>query len=593
MVSFKKISTLAFALMTYVLVNGQTQFIAKADRYTVGKNEQFTVTFSINDQASKFTAPDFGDFQVVQGPMTSQNTVIQNFEMVVQLSYTFVLRPRRVGNLTIGAASIQAGSEKLYSKPLEIKVVERSPQSEDPNDPQNVARKLAYTRIKVSKRNVFVGEPFVATYQLLTRVNVGNPSELETISYANAYKKDIEQKSQNQPEQEIIDGEAFQVFTLKQHLIIPQKPGAFSPGTVAWEIPTQIPTNQRDFFGRQMVQTIKQISEARFPTVEVKSLPAKDRPLNYSGGVGKLQFVVKASRTEVKANESVVLTLELSGEGNIKLTDMPEIEVPAAIEAFDPKYSERINETVNGMSGSKRQEFLLLPRFKGTYKIPAVSFSYFDLSTKTFKTIDSEEITITVLDGPAMGGGSSGSNTGTNSAKGKESVTYLHEDILYIKTVTDPLTVIKPSFVSRKNAVYYILLYPLLLALIGGLALFYSRVNNNTPEKRRKSAKAALKKQFVKLENLATIQESASFYTTLSNALWNYFEGWLNIPKSEQSIEALKSKLILLELREEELTRIVKLFTRCEMVKYSPSGVSNMKKDLEEAKEIITNLENQ
>ncbi|MCH8554659.1 MAG: BatD family protein [Schleiferiaceae bacterium] len=593
MVSFKNIGLLALALLASVLLNGQTQFIAKADRYTVGKNEQFTVTFTINDQASKFAAPDFGDFQVVQGPMTSQNTVIQNFEMVVQLSYTYILRPRRVGNFTISAASIQVGGEKLYTKPLDIKVVERSPQADDPNDPQNLARKLAYTRIKVSKRSVFVGEPFVATYQLLTRVNVGNPSELEAINYSNAYKKDIEQKSQNRPEQEIIDGEAYQVFTLKQHLIIPQKAGSFSPGTVTWEIPTQIPTNQRDFFGRQMVQTIKQVSEARFPSVEVKSLPRENRPANFSGGVGKLKFDVKASRTEVKANESVVLTLELSGEGNIKLTDMPKIDIPAAIEAFDPKFSERINETASGMSGSKKQEFLLLPRFKGTYKIPSITFSYFDLNSKTYKTIESEEINITVLDGPTYAGGGSNSSTSPNPTKEKENVTYLDEDILFIKTTTDTISVKTLPFAARKNAVYYILLYPFFMALLGVLLLLYKKVNNNSPEKRAKRARAYLKKQFMLLENLANNGDSNGFYAKLSNELWSYFEILLAIPKSEQSIETLERRLKDLELPDSEIARIIKLFTRCEMVKYSPAAVSNMKNDLEEAKDLVAKLENQ
>lgn len=47
--------------------------------------------------------------------------------------------------------------------------------------------------------------------------------------------------------------------------------------------------------------------------------------------------------------------------------------------------------TNSGLSGSKVIEYLAIPRNAGTYKIPAVKFSYFDINSRSYKTLTTEE----------------------------------------------------------------------------------------------------------------------------------------------------------------------------------------------------------
>ncbi len=69
---------------------------------------------------------------------------------------------------------------------------------------------------------------------------------------------------------------------------------------------------------------------------------------------------------------------------------------------YDPIHSEQVNTTLSGMSGKISDSYTIIPQFKGNYPIKPMQFSYFDLSSGTYKTINSPEIMIHVLDGPSV-----------------------------------------------------------------------------------------------------------------------------------------------------------------------------------------------
>jgi hypothetical protein len=571
----------------------QPQFIARADRYTVGKHEEVTVTFTINEQASGFVAPSFKDFVVLQGPSHSQSTVMRNFQMEFNISISYVLRPRKTGTLTIEPARIKVGKETLETKTLEIKVVEGAPQSEDPNDPNTIARKAAYPRVRVSKKSVYVGEPFIASYQLVNNPSYGvnQPNILELPEYSGAYKGEIKGDGTANAVQEFIDGQSLQVYTLIEHLIIPQKSGTFSPGNIVMEIPTQIPTNQYDFFGRRYVQTVKQIGEAKFPSVEVKPLPTANKPADFSGAVGQYKLDVKLSRKEVKANESVSLEIRIQGFGNVKLAEMPLPDLPATIEVFDPKVTEKIREYNKGMEGSKAHEYLLLPRYRGTYKIPPVRFSFFDPVAGRYQTLTSEPLTIEVTDGPeALAGQGGSASGGPGSMREKEKVTFLGKDILYIKT--HPGKLVNPT-----NPLLLRPIFPKLLALpfilMGGIALlgfWFRKRGEDRNAVAFRTASKALKAHLAMAETAQKQGNPSAFYAALERALWGFLEVRFELPKSKQTAESLQEKMLASGISNELGELALTLLKKCEQARYMPASDSDMQADFKLANECFTQL---
>ncbi|MGB0175681.1 MAG: BatD family protein, partial [Owenweeksia sp.] len=422
----------------------QVSFKANANRTTVGKNEQFTVEFKVNSKGRNFQAPDFQNFRVVSGPNQNMVNYMDNYGVHYSLSYSYMLVPREVGTYEIGRATIEVEGETYRTEPLTITVEQTSPRADDPNDPYSIAASNAFLRVLTSKTSVYQGEPLVASYKLYFKTDISRPELLDEPDFTGFYKDNVEIKHIN-TERDMYNGEAYATGVIRQVVLIPQRSGTIRPGLVEVRIPTQVPSNRRDFFGRRVTQTVNQTASENFPSINVKPLPESGKPSNFGGAVGRYTMDVSLSREELSANESVTLKITVKGEGNLKLVDIPTPEIPNAFEAYDPKFSEKINIGAYGMNGTKTFEYLLIPRYGGTYKIPPVQFSYFDPRTERYQTLSSEEFQVKVTGAPAQPGQA---NNGGIAASPQEDVNFLGKDILYIKTDPGRLSKAGESFLG-------------------------------------------------------------------------------------------------------------------------------------------------
>lgn len=116
----------------------------------------------------------------------------------------------------------------------------------------------------------------------------------------------------------------------------------------------------------------------------------------------------------------------------MRLISNPEITFPSDFDVYDPKVDNSIRLTTNGHTGNKTIEYLVIPRHAGTFKIPTLIFSYFDLKSKSYKTLTTEEYTIDVKKGEGS------SEQVVSNFTNKESLKMLGEDIRFInlKNVT-------------------------------------------------------------------------------------------------------------------------------------------------------------
>lgn len=113
-------------------------------------------------------------------------------------------------------------------------------------------------------------------------------------------------------------------------------------------------------------------------TIQVKELPQLGKPAGFGGTVGMIRWPPPFRRITVNANDAITYKVTFRGTGNLKLLKAPTINFPLDFEVYDPKESRDLNITENGMAGSVSFEYLIIPRYSGDYKIPAIRFSYFD-----------------------------------------------------------------------------------------------------------------------------------------------------------------------------------------------------------------------
>ena len=158
----------------------EIRFIGASNRNPVGTGEQFTITYSINANASSFEAPSFKDFNVLSGPNQSTSMQIMNGSMSQSVDITYYLQARTEGTFRIEPATIIVNNTRIKSNTLSITVVKgqgkaQSQQQDDGSGADaGVSSQNVFLKVSVDKSNLYRGEALVATYKLYTRVNVIN-----------------------------------------------------------------------------------------------------------------------------------------------------------------------------------------------------------------------------------------------------------------------------------------------------------------------------------------------------------------------------------------------------------------------------------
>jgi hypothetical protein len=329
-------------------------------------------------------------------------------------------------------------------------------------------------------------------------------------------------------------------------------------------------------------ETTRKTVSAGAKSINVKALPEKGKPENFTGAVGTFDFSVKASKTKLKAGESLDLVVTASGNGNLKLFQLPKTEFPNAFEVFDPQHKEEVNTPLTGMTGKISDTYTIIPQFKGKYTIKPQTFSYFDLNSSSYKTVTSEPIEITVLEGNAV--------ASSNQNDNKKPVVK-NDTFQYIK-LTSYLTPINKTPFFGSNLFYGLLAAPFLLLPIIILARkkkvardadeFGNRVRRNT--KLAKKFLADAKKQ---------MGNKVPFYMAMEKALHNFLKAKLHIETSEMSKENIQELLLNKKATEATVGQFISLMNDCEFARYTPSSEVAMQQDYNKAVEVISELEKQ
>lgn len=580
-------------LLMIGLSAGAQQFTASVSKNSVSTGETFQITFSLeNADGKNFKAPDFDYFQVISGPNQSTSMQYINGSMSRSISYSYHLRPTREGSLSIGPASIEAGGKTLYTNSVNMEVVKGQVQnqgSSQQNRQQDIHSQVVdnvFLRLIVDKTEAYQGEQINASYKLYSRMNISNTSVSKAPSYTGFWSQEIKLPDNVQFQSEIYNGVQYNAAVIKKDALFPQRSGELTidPMELETNVRLQVQGQRRsffdDFFGSYQNYPHKFSSNS--VKIKVKPLPAANKPASFKGGVGDYTMDVTLDKTQTQTDEPVALTIKLSGTGNIKMLDLPTIDLPQDFEVFDPKASERISKS-NNINGYKSYEYLIIPRRPGQFKLPVVEFSYFSLKKKDYVILRSKEFIIHVE-------GEISSVSPAISGISKEEVELLGEDIRYIKGGNGNLKT-KDEFLlgSWKYAGIYgspVLLFLFLLAYkkredkISG---------NSSLVKQRRAAKEAAKRLKKAKKFLAT-QDRKAFYDEISKAVWGFLGDKLNIDPAQLSRDKVEVALKDKNIRAESIQKTFKILDDSEMALFAPESDGEMQQSYQEASDLIVKL---
>ena len=575
------------ALMSLSTYAQTPELVASVSKNKLGLNQRVKIQFTINKQgADNFQAPNFKNFQIVSGPSQSISQSWVNGNASFSQSYSYIVKPLKKGEFLIPAASIKLNNKILISKSVKVIVLDPVEIPKDPNDPNYIAQQNVHLVAEISKSSPYVGEGIYVEYRLYVSQNISvrDFSYTDSPQYNGFWNQDIKIRGLT-TQNGTYNGEQYRYVVLQKALLIPTKSGKLTIDPIEMDIVIGVPTGRGDFFGNPIVKNVTKSFASAKKFIRSKDLPIEGKPESFNGAVGDFNFIVSSSKNILKSNETATVSVKVTGNGNLKLFELPEIKTPSELEVFTPEQKEKINVTSRGIRGSVTKNYTVVPQFKGKYKVPSTEFSYFDLKEKKYVRLTSEDIFVDVLEGKEL---VTDSDLASNS---KKDIVATGANFRYIQTSSTFSLANESGFYTSKFY-YLILILPLLFIPIGIVIAKRNDARNNDVlgNKLRKADRLAKKYLSEAKKQLGTKE---AFYLVLEKALHNYLKAKLRIETSDISKEKITELLKRKSVNESTIRSFIEVFNSCDMARYSPVSVVEMKDDYEKSKLVITQIDKQ
>lgn len=582
---------------TLVCVTGlwanNVRFAVDGPRQVI-QGQQFQLEYTLYNASGKdLKLPEFKGCKVLyQGTSSGTSVSVVNGKVDRQTTETHVitLRAEKEGSYTFAPATISADGRTLSTNTWKLTVLppDKASASSGRSGGQSSDNTTLFAHLILSKSRIYEQEAVLATIKLYTQASGVQAENYSFPSFEGFVVQDIDLPQNTSFSLENYNGVNYKVAVLKQCLLFPQRTGkiTITPGKFDFQVETYQLVNG-PFGPMRVPQGVSRSVSTNTTSVEVMPLPS-GKPASFMGGVGDFSLSSSISSTHVKANEAITLKLTIKGSGNLKYLKNPELQLPNDFDTYDPKVDVNVKASAGGVSGTRTVEYTTIPRFAGTFKIPAVEFSYFDIKSKSYKTLRTEAYEITVDKGAPGSGG----KTVTNFSN-KEDLKLLNQDIHYIKL--DKMNLVQTPTLYIDNWVYWLWYIVPALAFIVFVIINRKQAKANANValmKNRKANKVASKRLKVAGKYLKN-HDREHFYDEVLKAVWGYLSDKLGLPNSELTKDNVAAELEKYGASAELIAEFNDILGRCEFAQYAPSQTDEAMDELyTQTVEAIGKMEN-
>ena len=504
----------------------------------------------------------------------SRQVSMVNGRVDSSVTHTYTVFPLRTGDFTIPALLLNFKGQDYRSDPIALKVLDADSSAAGKN--LELADRI-YLNMKVAEDDVYVNQGIpVSLVFYVTGLNVRQVSAPDLNSQG-FLVKDYEQKPQQG--QTVKDGLRFNVVEFKT-IVYPTREGNLALNPARMDVNIEIPAEERrnkqsglfsdaffDHFFSNQVKTLSLKSNGL--TLNVKPLPEKGKPDNFSNAVGEFDFKATVSPNDVNVGDPITVKVAVTGEGNLKAIEMPRYSESNDFRTYDAVVKEE--------NGVKILEQVLIPKNQKVKEVPAIILSYFDPITKEYREKKSGPFPITVRKGL---GGSGINVVGLSSSDNlNEEEEVFGEDIVFIKEDIGGMSK-RGRFIHTSPVFYFFVLF----VLIGyGVSFKYMSTNErlriDKNYARKHKARKRIKKEVAKLSQLMDQGDSIEFYTALPQTLKSYLADVLGLPLGIVTSDAILSRQEFGVLPEITRTSIKEILDQCEQIQYASVSVDRFSMD--------------
>lgn len=354
----------------------------------VGEPVQLSVTVNGTQRVDQIPSVVVDGAQVQHIGQSTQIQLI-NSNLTVSLTNRFLVSPTRIGELDIPAIDVVVDGKRYPTAPLKLKVLDVGQDPAASGPPQAVPT----AEVELPQRPVYVGESFPAAVRLVVpseiRWRIERMPEFETDSFT---KTPFQQPQQRQEKR---DGKDFEVCHFRTTLTA-IKSGTVPLGPLTFNIQAAIPKKKVNnaanplgsfFDGFPFDNQPAQLQERKVilpqQMVEIRELPAENKPDTFRGAIGQFRFSSSTSQGKVKFGEPLVVTLQVEGEGNFDRIEAPPMIDPDGWRAYPPEATFAKSDDT-GLRGVKTFRIALVPQ-KAHVRTPQFEFASFDPNTATYQ----------------------------------------------------------------------------------------------------------------------------------------------------------------------------------------------------------------
>lgn len=591
-----------FLILLITSLNVCAQHVRVSAPRHVNVGEEFQLEYTIGSQdVNSFRLGNIPKgLEVVYGPATSSQS---SFQMInghtsssSSVTYTYVIIASHKGTYNIPPARMTVNGVNLASSPIRViasgttsrpasngnyNYYDDPIEKEEAATLQHVGKNDLFIRVTANKQHVHEQEPILLTYKVYTTVDLTHLDE-KMPDLDGFHTQKVKLPQQKTFSKERIGNRTYKTVTWSQYVMYPQMTGKLVVPPITFHGVVMLENRDIDPFEAFVTgggyKEVKKDIKAPGITITVDPLPKS--PRNFSYGVGRFNITSQLDKKEVKAGEPINMRIVIGGSGNLKLIKAPQVTLPKDIEKYDPKVTDKTRLTANGVEGNMIYDILIVPQKMGKYTIPPVSFTYYDTSSNSYKTIKTQAYAINVL---------KGDGTGVVS-----DFTYQDsKDIHPIKTGKADAHTMGNFFFATSR--YWIVLCILSTIFVALLIIFRRRAieHADLAHLRGKNASKVATKRLRKANILMHSGNVDEFYDEVLHALWGYVGDKLNIPVEALSRDNVRDTFHKHFVDEATTDKFIGALDECEFERYAPGDTKgNMNRTFEAAMSAIMDIEN-
>jgi tetratricopeptide (TPR) repeat protein len=342
----------------------------------------------------QLTAPTFRPFDVLRSTMRVENRSGRQRSFFMR-EYRYTITTDRVGSFTIPPFEAMLGGERVRSQPVVISLRPMRARAL----PSVVARARIDTSAgmnlgsSTSADTVYVGQQ--ATYEVAVFLNqtvrdrlrrnpTFYPPEMQAML---AY----DLPAPSRATRERVGSQCFDALVYRRALF-PLVPGRLVIPPAQLVYSTGLSSSS--LFSREESHELQTDSV----TIVAIDPPQSGRPAEYAGAVGEMRLAATIDSGAMRVGDPMLVTLKVSGTGNVKLFPRPTVRVPwAGLVAADERVS--VDSTSSRIGGTKEFDWVLTPRVAGEFDVPPVRYGYFDPSSRRYEVAVSSGTRLRVAPG--------------------------------------------------------------------------------------------------------------------------------------------------------------------------------------------------